>query len=156
MPVVFVVVGSILTLAGLFFAFKGIAADKAGADGLKSFSVQGPSWLILVAIGVATIVGGTYLWKDEGQGEPVTTTTAVPFDYGDDPLLDSLYESCEVGDMQACDDLYAQSPAGSNYEVYGSWCGYATEEQKYGGCSLPPDGTATVGEPSFIGPSTSG
>lgn len=158
MPVVFVVLGSILVLAGLFFAFKGIAVDKAGADGLKSFSVTGPSWLILVAIGAGVIVGGTYLWKGENATpqEISPTTTAEPFDYGDDPVLDALYDSCEAGSMGDCDDLYANSPAGSNYEVFGSWCGYATEEQKYGGCNLPPDGTAVVGEPSVIGPTTTG
>lgn len=155
MPIVFVIVGTLLVMAGLYFAIKGIAADKAGADGLKSFSVSGPSWLILIALGLGTIVGGTYLWKEDGATntpEP-PSTTAIPFDYGDDPDLDMLYEACEVGDMQSCDDLYAISPAGSNYEVYGSWCGYATETQKYGGCSIT-DGTGAVGEPGFVGPPT--
>lgn len=156
MPVVFVVVGTLLVMAGLYFAIKGIAADKAGADGLKSFSVSGPSWLILIALGLGTIVGGTYLWKEDGATDAPEppTTTAVPFDYGDDPDLDMLYDACEAGDMQSCDDLYALSPGGSNYEVFGSWCGYFTSDQMYGACTMAPNGTIQVGPPLVIGPST--
>ena len=32
--------------------------------------------------------------------------------YGDDPVLDDLYNQCADGDNQACDDLFWQSPSG--------------------------------------------
>jgi|GEM_PF-759295 len=43
--------------------------------------------------------------------------------YGDDPYLDSLYDQCADGDNQACDDLFLESPGGSEYEAFGSNCG---------------------------------
>jgi hypothetical protein len=46
--------------------------------------------------------------------------------YGDDPRLDSLWDACEAGDGQACDDLYLESPFGSEYEEFGDTCGGRT------------------------------
>ena len=43
--------------------------------------------------------------------------------YGDDPELDALYDACADGDGRACDDLYYQSPFGSEYEEFGNACG---------------------------------
>jgi hypothetical protein len=44
-------------------------------------------------------------------------------DYGDDPTLDALWESCNAGNPSACDDLFWQSPLGSAYEAFGHTCG---------------------------------
>jgi len=38
--------------------------------------------------------------------------------YGDDPELDALWDACEAGDDVACDDLYWESPLGSEYESF--------------------------------------
>ncbi|HSL58661.1 MAG TPA: DUF2510 domain-containing protein [Acidimicrobiales bacterium] len=43
--------------------------------------------------------------------------------YGDDPALDALWDACEAGDGQACDDLYLRTPIGSEYEEFGATCG---------------------------------
>ncbi|PYF99060.1 hypothetical protein SAMN05216184_10982 [Georgenia satyanarayanai] len=43
--------------------------------------------------------------------------------YGEDADLDRLWDSCAEGDAQACDDLYLESPVGSEYEEYGDTCG---------------------------------
>lgn len=43
--------------------------------------------------------------------------------YGDDPELDALWDACAAGDNQACDDLYMDSPFGSEYEEFGDTCG---------------------------------
>lgn len=43
--------------------------------------------------------------------------------YGDDAELDALWDACEAGDNQACDDLYFGSPFGSEYEEFGDTCG---------------------------------
>ena len=45
--------------------------------------------------------------------------------YGDDPYLDGLWDSCEAGDMGACDELFLDSPYGSEYEEFGDNCGIA-------------------------------
>jgi hypothetical protein len=52
---------------------------------------------------------------DDSGGEPDT--------YGDDPELDALWDACEDGDGQACDDLFFDSPFGSEYEEFGKTCG---------------------------------
>lgn len=43
--------------------------------------------------------------------------------YGDDPALDALWDECEAGDGEACDDLWRLSPVGSRYEEFGDTCG---------------------------------
>ena len=43
--------------------------------------------------------------------------------YGDDPQLDALYDGCAAGDAVACDELYVQSPSGSEYEQFAGTCG---------------------------------
>ena len=50
-----------------------------------------------------------------GQGD----SGGEPNAYGDDPYLDSLWDACAGGDVQACDDLYWESPLGSEYESFG-------------------------------------
>ncbi len=45
-----------------------------------------------------------------------------PDGLGDDPALDELAQDCHAGEMQACDDLFFQSPSDSEYEVYGDTC----------------------------------
>ena len=65
--------------------------------------------------------------SDESTGDQTTggegSTSGEPFAYGDDAALDALWDSCEAGDMQACDDLYFESPVGSEYESFGDTCG---------------------------------
>lgn len=43
----------------------------------------------------------------------------IPMVYGDDPYFDRLWDECEAGDYDACDELYWESPIGSDYEQYG-------------------------------------
>ncbi|WP_375003881.1 hypothetical protein [Aeromicrobium sp. CTD01-1L150] len=38
--------------------------------------------------------------------------------YGSDPTLDALWDGCEAGDADACNELYAESPGGSEYEAF--------------------------------------
>ncbi|MEO0492530.1 MAG: hypothetical protein AAF081_03850 [Actinomycetota bacterium] len=40
-----------------------------------------------------------------------------------DAQLDEWYAQCEAGDGAACDNLYFQSPIGSEYEAFGNTCG---------------------------------
>jgi len=54
-----------------------------------------------------------------------------PNAYGDDPALDELWDGCEAGDMQACDDLYLDSPFGSEYEAYGNTCGNRSDGSEF-------------------------
>jgi hypothetical protein len=42
--------------------------------------------------------------------------------YGEDFVLDSLWDQCEGGDPDACDGLFAAAPFGSAYEAFGASC----------------------------------
>ena len=58
---------------------------------------------------------------DPAPGD-VPPATQEPDGLGDDPQLDSLAQDCYDGDMQACDDLYQESPVNSDYQTYGDTC----------------------------------
>jgi hypothetical protein len=51
----------------------------------------------------------------------------LPVKFGDDPTLDGLWTKCDAGDGGACDDLYSESPSGSDYENFGLTCGNRTD-----------------------------
>jgi hypothetical protein len=127
-----IILGFLLVLAGLYFALGNKAVEGASGSALKGISVQGPAWLLLVALGVGAILFGAWL-EHEARTEPTVTTTTTtttvpePFDYGDDPDLDDLYESCFDGDWTDCDELYLSSPEDSEYEWFGATCGYRIE-----------------------------
>jgi hypothetical protein len=48
---------------------------------------------------------------------------STAFAYGDDPALDALYDGCAGGSGAACDQLYTDSPVGSDYEAFALTCG---------------------------------
>lgn len=61
--------------------------------------------------------------------------------YGDSAELDALWDDCEAGNMAACDDLFNESPVGSDYERFGDTCGDRTSGGQW--CEdLPLDGGA--------------
>lgn len=55
---------------------------------------------------------------------------SVTMTFGEDPYMDALYDQCGGGDMEACDELYMLSEAGSEYEEFGATCG-ATQAPGY-------------------------
>lgn len=61
--------------------------------------------------------------QDTGGATPGTLPDGEADAYGDDPTLDALWDGCDNGDMAACDDLFFQSPFGSEYEEFGASCG---------------------------------
>lgn len=70
-------------------------------------------WIIAGAAVVIAIVVAAIVALANAGGEA----------YGDDPALDALWDACEAGDAQACDDLYLDSPLWSEYEEFGGSCG---------------------------------
>jgi hypothetical protein len=62
------------------------------------------------ASGSCAVIGGTTQPGQEGT-------------FGSDTALDFLWTECEDGNMSACDDLYLESPVGSDYEQFGATCG---------------------------------
>jgi hypothetical protein len=55
--------------------------------------------------------------ETKGGADPLPST------FGDDPTLDDLWSRCEAGDGSACDNLFFESPSGSDYEQFGVTCG---------------------------------
>lgn len=53
---------------------------------------------------------------DVGDDRPGVST------YGDDAVLDLLWDACEAGNNQTCDELTATSPEGSDYQRHGRTC----------------------------------
>jgi len=56
-----------------------------------------------------------------------TGSGAASGDYGSNPTLDRLWDSCSAGDYGACDDLYFQAPSDSTYRYFGDSCGLRNE-----------------------------
>ena len=52
----------------------------------------------------------------------IPDSTEPPDGLGTDSALDALAQDCYEGDMDACDELYAESDAGSDYRRYGDTC----------------------------------
>ena len=63
------------------------------------------------------------------QSEPGTAAN-----YGDDPALDSLWNSCDTGELDACDALRVNTLYGTGYETYGATCGGRTTDELQGNC----------------------
>ena len=47
---------------------------------------------------------------------PAKARPSEPFQYGDDPTFDALWEDCQDADYEACEELYWDSPLDSQYE----------------------------------------
>lgn len=67
--------------------------------------------------------------------------------YGDDFVLDSLWDECEAGDPDACDGLFAAAPFGSEYETFGGSCAGSRPDGDYS----RPCGFVTSAEPFHYG-----
>ncbi len=93
--------------------------------------------ILLVGLLLAVLTGGsiTILWLLRDSPSVSTAdreTSQNPVgSYGSDNSLDELWNSCQRGDMVACDDLYFSSPVGSEYESFGGSCGNRGGEAGY-------------------------
>ncbi|MCV2393924.1 hypothetical protein OEB99_06365 [Actinotalea sp. M2MS4P-6] len=105
----------------------------AGTPPTKS---NGSKIAIIITIVVVVIIGlglGAFFLlrsiignvaDDISNNLPSSTSTTFGSDApGDDPSLDALWYACDGGDMAACDQLYNDSPFGSEYETFGDTCG---------------------------------
>ena len=72
---------------------------------------------------------------------------ADPSAYGEDFVLDTLWDECEAGDPSACDGLFAAAPFGSQYETFGGSCAGARLDADYS----TPCSFVSSGEPFSYG-----
>jgi hypothetical protein len=56
------------------------------------------------------------------------TRVIGPYSFGDDPVLDALWDACAAGEGARCDELFDQAPLGSDYERFAARCGDRTRE----------------------------
>ncbi|MDJ0768329.1 MAG: toll/interleukin-1 receptor domain-containing protein [Ilumatobacter sp.] len=99
-----------------------------------------PTWLWVVLgvlaggillVAVAAAVADT----DDPPEDLPPEVNEQPFSYGDDAFLDELWDACESGVFAACDDLYLESPVGSDYEFFGDTCGALVDLSAAGECA---------------------
>lgn len=135
---ILIIIGLALVAAGMALGVYHRGDEAAGVQVFK-VNISGASWLIIVVMGFAAVVGGWYFdfqhvnqLKDPPSDVPLTiidessfaeSFADEPYTFGDDGDLDALWLSCDSGAMQACDDLYQDSPVDSEYEFFGGTCG---------------------------------
>jgi hypothetical protein len=90
-----------------------VAPPGHGADAKRRHT-----WLVGIGAAlaaIAVVIGIVWL---TGRGD------AAPSRYGDDVVLDMLWDGCYDGDMGACDELMGAAVGGTEYADYASTCGY--------------------------------
>lgn len=99
------------------------SGDMAACDELYFSSDSGTDYQQFGDTCGGASSGGELCDTGAGLGGTVDGAQA----YGDDPSLDALWDACEAGDAQACDDLYWSAPSGSEYEDFGATCGHRAD-----------------------------
>ena len=110
--------------------------DDAGFDALGESCLDGDMAAcdILYAVTPIDSVAEAYGATCGGRNDQIPGECVVEYDWalpdaqapgslGSDSTFDALTSDCESGDLQACDDLFGQTPVGSDYEAYGRTCG---------------------------------
>jgi len=104
----------------------GRGAATSGTTSTVAIVLAALAALVVAGLAVALIVGlGSDDYSDggvSGGNSSVPAATSEPEGLGDEPELDEYAAECFDGDMEACDDLYWESPTDSAYELYGGTC----------------------------------
>ncbi|MEJ5867438.1 hypothetical protein WDV85_06745 [Pseudokineococcus sp. 5B2Z-1] len=92
--------------------------------------VVGAAALLVVLVGgaVLAVTGASAAWDALGGGAFLGVEDGE--EYGDNPVLDALWDECEAGDGLSCDDLYYSSEVGTAYETFGLTCGERFSEAR--------------------------
>lgn len=110
---------------------------SSGGGGSKKGLLVGGGILAAVAIAVVAFLA---LSKDDDKKTDNASSTDTTDTtegsggegaYGSDPTLDALYDDCKDGDYAACDELYNQSPTGSEYGAFANTCGERNDPSGY-------------------------
>ena len=107
-------------------AFLVSAVFLSSAEDIGRAMAQGMGEKIGTSIGegMAQAMGGPMTSQDlyASPPAPADQSPAVPPVPGPDPVLNTYAQNCYSGDLQACDDLYYESPPLSDYEQYAVTC----------------------------------
>lgn len=134
MGILSIVICPLTAIVGLILGRKAkqeITASRGveGGEGLATAGiVTSIVGLVFMGLGILAILAITFLGtasttRFEQVGNSVGGSGFGADSYGDDPYLDDLYDGCRAGNMVDCDDLYWDSPVGSDYEQFGRTCG---------------------------------
>lgn len=98
------------------------AAGSSGSSGSSSKVL----WWVLGGVGLLAVLGvlGFFLLL---RGAGVSVGDLGDVAGGSPERLAELRSDCTAGDMEACDDLYLESPFDSDDEAYGDSCGGRNE-----------------------------
>ncbi|MFW2513941.1 DUF4190 domain-containing protein [Demequina sp. SO4-13] len=124
-------VTGILGMGPVAVALGAVGLRRTGAGQRKGtwMAVIGLVLGVLVTIAVTAALTWGIAWtafeadSAAAESEQAGSEYAEGSAYGDDPALDALWDDCAAGDNTACDDLYSESPLGSEYEEFGDSCG---------------------------------
>jgi len=97
------------------------AGDADSCDGLFAASPFGSAYEQFGASCAGTRVSG------DSTRPCAFVVSGEPYGYGDSPEFDVLWDSCSVGDADACYDLFLETPVSSAYEAFGRVCGDLSE-----------------------------
>ena len=89
---------------------------KTGKDG-KGMAIAG------LVLGYITTAFWTIFWIAVLAVGASTSTSPSAFEPAPASEVSALYDDCASGDMYACDQLYVESPLGSDEEAFGDDCG---------------------------------
>jgi hypothetical protein len=107
----------------------------AGVPTPPSSGSRRTMWVVLGVVGVVVLLGiGAVVVLVQllrGVAPELDETGPGAGGYGEDAVLDALWDACAAEDWEACDDLYRDSPLGSEYEEFGDTCGYRTAGEEW-------------------------
>ncbi len=117
----------LVILLGALAAFGFIGTNRGHAATFVAIALVLPYVLIGVVTYASAQRASSELESVFDDSDFSSDDTDFPFDdesdfvggdgtYGSDPELDVLQDQCVAGDQAACEDLYLQSPPGSEYE----------------------------------------
>lgn len=116
------VVGGVAVLVVVATAFFLVGRNKGNdlAGSLSSLASLASSAAALPTASTTTDQARPY--QPRSTNTSIPPAAAPPDNLGSDPVFDALAQKCYDGDMQACDDLFANSDSNSLYEAYGDTC----------------------------------
>ena len=110
---------AVLAIAGAAFLLLGRGDGGAPGGGRSSSAAPASAERTPTA---RTTAAPVRPFQPRSTRTSVPRATLPPDHLGSDPAFDRLARRCFDGDMQACDDLFADSASNSLYEAYGDTC----------------------------------
>ena len=109
----------------------GPGLQYAGTAPKKSNSAL---WIILGVVGLIILltIGAVIFFINKAKDVVENnlddiTNNLTGGNHGDNATLDALWDACAAEDWASCDQLYLDSPIGSEYESFGDTCGNRTD-----------------------------